>query len=114
MPTIKVFSSPPGELPEEPYVAAAVMSTTLAKASEPLKEPQSQTKRGRAERTRPRNPNRLTVDQHVFPSRSISRFVGEDGRVSVNDIRRGKVIRVKPDNVLFCARRAWDQRTEAG
>lgn len=29
------------------------------------------------------NPHKLTIDQHIFPKASISRFTGENGRVQV-------------------------------
>jgi hypothetical protein len=106
MPVIKVIDSGGS------YLAAAVMAVTLAKASEPTKI-HEQRKRVRTERTR--NPNSLTVDQHVFPSKSIERFTDQRGRVSVHELHRAQVIRAKkPDNAIFCARRAWDQRAEAG
>jgi hypothetical protein len=108
MPVIKVIDSGGS------YLAAAVMAVTLAKASEPTKI-HEQRKRVGTERTRPRNPNSLTVDQHVFPSKSIERFTDQRGRVSVHELHRAQVIRAKkPDNAIFCARRAWDQRAEAG
>jgi hypothetical protein len=108
MPVIKVIDSGGS------YLAAAVMAVTLAKASKPTKI-HEQRKRVRTERTRPRNPNSLTVDQHVFPSKSIERFTDQRGRVSVHELHRAQVIRAKkPDNAIFCARRAWDQRAEAG
>jgi hypothetical protein len=106
MPVIKVASAAQG-----PYVAAAVMSVTLAKASEPLRT-NEQRKRVRAEKTRPRNPNRLTISQHVFPSKSIERFTDRRGRVSVYQLHRAKVILAKPNNPIFCAHRAWDEGTE--
>ena len=68
----------------------------------------------KAERTQPKNPNGLTLKQHVFPLRSIKRFVDQSGRVSVSDKLRGQVRPRAPDDILFCARRAWDQRAEAG
>lgn len=71
-------------------------------------------KRARGEKTRPRNPSRLTVDQHVFPAKSIERFVGADGRVSVQLLERNKSVRAKPNNPIFCADRSWDQRAETG
>jgi len=71
-------------------------------------------KRPKPERTQPKNPNQLTVKQHVFPARSIDRFVNQDGRVSVYDMVRRKQRLARPDDVLFCARRAWDHRAEAG
>ena len=64
------------------------------------------------EKTQKGNPHRLTKKQHCFPMRSIERFVCSDGRV---DVQRGvKNCRLKPDNWIFCAQRAWDQRAESG
>lgn len=60
------------------------------------------------------NPHRLTINQHVFPRTSINRFERETGLVDVFSYRVGKVVKVRSDNDLFCAKRAWDQRTEAG
>lgn len=115
MPIIKVISSgsPAQASNQGPHLAAAVMALTLAKASEPPKVHQ-QHKRARAEKTRLRNPNSLTVNQHVFPSKSIERFTNQGGHVSVHDLHRAEVIRAKPDNAIFCARRAWDERAETG
>jgi hypothetical protein len=84
MPVIKIFSAAsPARPPNQGgHVAAAVMAKTLAAASEPLK-PHEHRKRLKAERTRPKNPNSLTLNQHVFPSRSIERFTDQGGCVSV-------------------------------
>ncbi len=60
------------------------------------------------------NEYQLTVKQHVFPERSISRFAGPDGRVRVFDRLRRKEWRAKHGDVVFCARRVWDQRAEHG
>lgn len=68
----------------------------------------------KSEGTQKGNPYKLTTDQHVFPKKSISRFSDDYGLVQVCSYRAGKVLRVKPGNSLFCARRVWDQRTEAG
>jgi hypothetical protein len=95
------------------YVAAAVMAVALSKESEPVEAAAKRSKRARAQRTRPRNPNRLTVNQHVFPLKTMEQFA-QDGRISVRLIVRDKVQPMKPNNALFCARRAWDQRAEAG
>lgn len=71
--------------------------------------------RARAEKTRPGNPNQLTLNQHVFPTKSIERFAGPDGHVDVRLLdSRNKVIRPRPDNTIFGANRAWDQRAESG
>lgn len=112
MPIIKVFS--PAASEPGPHTGAAVFAKTLAMTSEPEMPRGPQRKRARGERTRSRNPNRLTVDQHVFPAKSIERFVGADGRVSVQLLERNKLVRAKPDNPIFCADRSWDQRTETG
>jgi hypothetical protein len=90
------------------------MAVMLAKVSEPAKKLPVKPKRIRAERTRPENPNRLTVNQHVFPLRSIKRFANQSGSVSVHDLHRNKDFPAKPRNAIFCANRAWDERTETG
>src|SRR5580700_8963929 len=114
MPVIKVIDSgSPAQVPSHGHVAAAVMAVTLAKASEPLKAYERR-KNAKAERTRSRNPNSLTINQHVFPSKSIERFTNQSGNVSVHDLLRAKVFSAKPQNAIFCARRAWDERTETG
>lgn len=60
------------------------------------------------------NPHELTIKQHTFPATSINRFYDNDGLVNVYLMAQSKNIRVKSDNNLFCAMRAWDQRAEAG
>jgi hypothetical protein len=69
-----------------------------------------------AEYEKPQTKNRhlLTVRQHVFPVASIARFSGADGRVSLHDLVRGKERPAKPEDDIFCAKRAWDQRAERG
>ncbi|MBK5509777.1 DUF4238 domain-containing protein [Pseudomonas sp. TH15] len=66
------------------------------------------------EPTQPGNPHRLTVDQHVFPKAGIQRFTNSDGIVEVFVKKLGRVIPLKPNNAIFCAKRVWDQKTEAG
>jgi hypothetical protein len=104
MGVIKVFS------PDGSQLAAALMGAMAAGRPEPLPR-QSQSK---PEKTRKKNPNRLTVYQHLYPQRSIARFAGDDERVAVHDVARCQVRRAKPSDSIFCARRAWDQRAEAG
>jgi hypothetical protein len=104
MAVIKIFD------PKGSHVAAAVMAAALSKGSEPI---EAAPKRARAERTRRKNPNSLTVNQHVFPLKTMEQFA-QGGRISVHLLARGKVRPMKPSNALFCARRAWDQRAEAG
>ncbi|CAB5082083.1 hypothetical protein IST4116A_00067 [Burkholderia cenocepacia] len=112
MPIIKVTCVRDGEEPAGS--AAAIMATTLAKASEPISDPSTKGVISKPEKTRPQNPNRLTIRQHVFPVRSMQQFVDKRGRVSVFDILRNKIRLAQPKDTLFCAQRAWDQRAEAG
>ena len=104
MPVIRLYS------PQGGHLAAAVMGAMAVGRPEPT--PPSD--RSKPEKTRKANPSRLTVHQHVFPLRSIARFAGDDGRVAVNDLARGRIWRAKPKADVFCAQRAWDQRAEAG
>lgn len=71
-------------------------------------------KRPRPEKTLPRNPNRLTLKQHVFPTRSIERFADRNSCVTICDLLRHRIRPAAPDDELFCAQRAWDERAEAG
>lgn len=70
--------------------------------------------RRRFESPQPNNPHQLTVRQHVFPKQSIARFARPDGTVSLVDKQRGLTRGAVPDDDMFCARRVWDQRAEAG
>jgi hypothetical protein len=60
------------------------------------------------------NPHKLTVNQHAFPARSISRFVDSSGRVETRLIRNKKTVKLKPSDQVFCAKRVWNQRAESG
>ena len=60
------------------------------------------------------NPHRLTVNQHVFPARSIERFADGDGKVSVRLLKLNKLLKLSPCDQLFCAKRVWGQRAEIG
>jgi hypothetical protein len=114
MSIIRVYA--PDQSPESnsigPNTAAAVMGAMLAKASEPIEMIPVKPAKAKTEKTRPGNPNRLTLRQHVFPAKSISRFANQSGLVSVQDLARKRVFNAKPGNMIFCADRAWDQRTE--
>jgi hypothetical protein len=66
------------------------------------------------EKPQEKNRHLLTVRQHVFPSVSIARFAAADGRVWLQDLARSKARLAKPDDAIFCARRAWDQPAERG
>ena len=70
-------------------------------------------------RTRPRrvqkgNPQRLTIQQHVLPRRSIARFNGADHKVEVRRQGHTGTLRLNANNPMFCAMRVWDQRAESG
>lgn len=66
------------------------------------------------ERPQKGNPHRLTVDQHVFPKRSLERYAGADGRIAVRRLAVSKDLRLRCDDPIFCARRAWDHGSEVG
>ncbi len=66
------------------------------------------------EATQKGNPHKLTINQHVFPKKSIDRFSDDNGLVQLFRKDGAKVIRVSSTNGLFCAKRVWDQGTEAG
>ena len=73
MSVIRVFSPSGGQL------AAALMGAMAVGRP----EPSSKGSRSKPEKTRQKNPDQLTIHQHVYPQRSIVRFAGEDGRVAV-------------------------------
>jgi hypothetical protein len=98
MAVVKFVTSDSPQAPGQgSHIAAAVMAVMLAMGSEPAKTVPAKLKRIKAERTRPTNQNSLTVDQHVFPSKSIGRFTNQSGYVSVHDLHRNKVVQVKPE-----------------
>jgi hypothetical protein len=114
MPTIKVYT--PNQSLESkwsgPSTAAAVMGAMLAAAAAPIEMLPVKPARAKTEKTQPGNPNRLTLRQHVFPTRSISRFGNQNGLVSVHDLACKQGFSANPTNAIFYADRAWDQRTE--
>ncbi len=67
------------------------------------------------EKTQPKNPHGLTINQHVLPAKTIERFAGTDGSVSVffkGGLEKGKTKRLWPNNPVFCANRVWNHRSE--
>ena len=60
----------------------------------------------------PGNPNRLTIQQHVFPRSAIARFTGPGGLVQVQRLDATVPFVARDDNPIFCAKRVWDQKTE--
>ena len=115
LPEIKIFEPP--DLREgagqSDSLAAAMLAIVLSSKSDLIRAAAKWPKRARAEKTRPGNPNRLTIKQHVFPLKSMMRFAHK-GRLSVRIVGRSETQSAKPDNSLFCANRAWDQRSEGG
>lgn len=65
-------------------------------------------------KTQPGNPHRLTINQHIFPKKSITRFTGDQGTVQVRWKNGEKDIVLNPKDKLFCAIRKFDQRSETG
>jgi|SRR5271166_2450922 len=73
-------------------------------------------------RARPRYPRRtknqlgLPRNLHVLPVKSIARFTNNNGVVSLHDKLRTveRPRPAKPNDLIFCARRAWDKRAETG
>jgi hypothetical protein len=67
------------------------------------------------QKTQKGNKHELTIDQHVFPKRSLQRFASADGRLSVRKPPdAANELRLKPKNPLFCAKRVWDHGAEGG
>jgi len=66
------------------------------------------------EKTQRGNPHKLTIKQHIFPTRSIERFVSDDGVVKVYVKAADKIISARPDDQVFCAKRVWGHGTEVG
>ena len=66
------------------------------------------------EKTQKGNPYNLVTNQHIFPVKSIERFVDSSGTVDVFNKNLSKRLRLKPEDKLFCARRVWDQKSELG
>ncbi|HEN3249034.1 TPA: hypothetical protein U5D40_001506 [Yersinia enterocolitica] len=65
-------------------------------------------------RVQKRNPHQLTVDQHIHAAHCIRKFTDEKGTVSVFDKTLSRWVQRKPDAAMFCAKRAWDERSEKG
>jgi hypothetical protein len=69
---------------------------------------------GRGERPQSGNPHQITYNQHVFPARSIGRFAGINRTVEVYDRIRSCKRKAASNDVIFCAQRSWDERSEKG
>jgi len=57
------------------------------------------------------NPHKITINQHTFPKKSISRF-SKEGKVDVFLKNQEKIIPARPDDKLFCAKRLWNESME--
>lgn len=68
----------------------------------------------RYEKTQTGNPHKLTINQHIFPRASMNRFADDRQFVQVRRFDHSDQIGFRTDNSYFCARRVWDQKTEAG
>lgn len=60
------------------------------------------------------NPRQFTINQHVFPIASFRRFTNDRGLVMVRCFHPPPDLKLHPTNPMFCAQRAWDERTERG
>lgn len=64
---------------------------------------------GQGKRTR--NPNEITVNQHVLPQAHLKEWIRPDGLLNVFDKQRSLWITPAPENA-FTVQRLWDQWTE--
>jgi hypothetical protein len=71
-------------------------------------------KRRRHEPTRPGNPNKFTIEQHVHSRACVKRFANVSNLVSVWEFANDRWTTVGPGAQIFCAQRVWDQRLEHG
>jgi hypothetical protein len=93
------------------YLAAAVMG---ANASIDFAQLERDARQGKILRDdMPTKGSGLTIDGHTFPNKSIRRFCN-NGVVDVCDKVRNIQRHAKSDDRIFCAVRAWDQRSESG
>ncbi|CNF81724.1 TPA: hypothetical protein ACPZOO_003219 [Yersinia enterocolitica] len=65
-------------------------------------------------RVQKKNPHQLSVDQHIHAAHCIKKFTDEKGTVAVFDKPLSRWVQRKPDAAIFCAKRAWDHRSEKG
>jgi len=66
------------------------------------------------QRVRPGNPNKLTYRQHVLSRKTIARFAGDDGRVSVWIRGNTAEEKCRPKHSVFWVYRGWDNPSERG
>jgi hypothetical protein len=58
--------------------------------------------------------NNLTKKQHVYPSKSLQRFINVQGNIEVYRFENRKIFTAKPSDGIFTVKREWDQRAERG
>lgn len=67
------------------------------------------------EPVQPKNPHKLTRNQHIFPRASIERFRHATTGITAIRLAAGqRIANIDASNMLFCANRVWDQRAEGG
>ena len=66
------------------------------------------------ELTEKRNPQQLTVNQHIHSAHSIAKFYGANNKVEVKILATNEFVERDKLAKLFCAKREWDQRAEKG
>lgn len=59
-----------------------------------------------------KNPNKITINQHVISVNHISRFADSKGIIQIT--RQGKKFPADTRNVIFTTQRLWSQSQEAG
>jgi hypothetical protein len=57
------------------------------------------------------NPHKLTINQHIYPRHALRRFAVND-QLQIKRVGMQEVLPVNTKSKIFCAKRAWDQRTE--
>lgn len=60
------------------------------------------------------NPHQLVINQHIHAAHCLKKFTDEKGTIAVFDKSISEWVHRKPDAAIFCAKRAWDQRSEKG
>lgn len=92
--------------------AAAAIAGAVGSRAFPTVDINKPRKTTRSEKTTSRNPEMLTIKQHIFPAKSIERFYNSRGCVSVYDIIRNKKRETKASDIIFCSDRGWSHGIE--
>jgi hypothetical protein len=62
--------------------------------------------------TKTKNPNKITINQHIISVRHIGQFA--DSKEMVQITRQGKKFKTDTSNKIFTTQRLWSQSQEAG